>query len=245
MDYSFLAFLCICVFALVHLSADKTRQFSFLSHSRLLSTGSGVAIAYVFIDLLPKLSESDVLIKKSIEPFFPYIEHHVYIMALLGFLLFFTVDRSKTLIKNQSAYFWLSLSSYSLFNFLVGYAVVDKNNPEVQPLLLFSIALALHYFMNDYSLTEAHGNAYRHVGRWILIVSLFLGWLTGIYFVLSETAVALISAFIGGGVIMNVTRHELPEENPNSLGAFLAAAAVYTIILLSTSTLKNMVYSFQ
>lgn len=238
MDYTILTFLCVCVFALVHLWANKTRNFSLLSHSRLLSTGSGVAIAYVFIDLLPKLSESEATVKKSMESIFPYFEHHVYIMALLGFLLFFIVDRSKTIIQNQSAYFWLSLSSYALFNFLVGYAVVDRNNPEVQPLFLFSFALSLHYFMNDYSLTEAHGFAYQHFGRWILIACLFLGWITGLYFVLSETAVALVSAFIGGGVIMNVTRHELPEENPNSLGAFLAAAAIYSIVLLSHISIK-------
>jgi hypothetical protein len=35
---------------------------------------------------------------------------------------------------------------------------------------------------------------------------------------------------------MNVTRHELPKENPNSLGAFLLSSALYTVILLSIHT---------
>ena len=61
---------------------------------------------------------------------------------------------------------------------------------------------------------------------------MFLGWLIGQWVILSATAVALVSAFIGGGVIMNVTRHELPKDNPNSLGAFLMSAAIYTGILL-------------
>ena len=66
----------------------------------------------------------------------------------------------------------------------------------------------------------------------MLIASLFIGWLAGATIHLSETAVALVSAFIGGGVIMNVTRHELPDENPNSVDAFLLSAASYTAVLL-------------
>ena len=81
---------------------------------------------------------------------FPYFERHVYIMALIGFLLFFVVDRAQKPIPTRGA-FWFSLFSYSLFNFLIGYSVADKNNPEVQPLTLFTVAIALHYFTNDYS----------------------------------------------------------------------------------------------
>ena len=152
-------------------------------------------------------------------------------MALAGFLLFFVVDRSHTVLKGKGP-FWLSLASYALFNFLVGYAVVDKDDPEVQPLALFTFAMSLHYFTNDYSLSESHGEEYRKKGRWILIASLFLGWLAGVWITLSQTAVALISAFIGGGVIMNVTRNELPEDTPHSLGAFLSLLLSIPGILL-------------
>lgn len=231
-SYPFQALIAIVLFSLVHLFADKARLLNFTAHSRFLSIGSGVAIAYVFVDLLPKLSKNDNLVRASLEHLFPYFERHVYIMALLGFLLFFIVDRSQYLLRKQSIYFLLSLSSYALLNFLVGYAVVDKDNPEVQPLVLFTFAMTLHYFMNDYALTEAHGDQYDLFAKWILIACLFLGWLIGVFYELSATAVALISAFIGGGVIMNVTRHELPSDNPHSLGAFVLATLAYTAVLL-------------
>src|SRR5207245_1634584 len=124
---------------------------------------------------------------------FPYFERHVYIMALIGFLLFFVVDKSQILIQNQSTFFWFSLSSYALFNFLVGNAVVDKDNPEVQPLVLFTIAMALHYFVNDYSLSKKHGDAYEGFGKWFLVASLFLGWTIGLFLKLSATSIALVS----------------------------------------------------
>jgi len=231
--YPAMALLSVIIFALVHVFAEKVSKLNLSFHAKLLSAGGGVAIAYVFIDLLPKLSESDSLVRESLKEIFPYFERHVYLMALLGFLLFFIVDRAQIVLRNQSTYFWLSLSSYALFNFLIGYAVNDKNNIEVQPLILFTFAIALHYFMNDYSLSEAHQDGYRYFGKWILILSLFLGWATGLWITLSATAVALISAFIGGGVIMNVTRHELPANNPHSLGAFLIAVVGYTVILLT------------
>lgn len=232
-SYPFQSLCAVAAFALVHLLATKARQLDAIFHGRLLSTGSGVAIAYVFIDILPKLAKHDAVVHNSLAEIFPYFERHVYIMALLGFLLFFLVDRSKEVLQDKSAYFYLSLSSYALFNFLVGYAVVDKDNPEVQPLLLFSIAMLLHYFMNDYSLSQAHGQQYDSFAKWLLVACLFAGWLVGLLSALSATAVALVSAFIGGGVIMNVTRHELPADTPHSLGAFLLAATAYTAILLA------------
>lgn len=233
MDYYLLSFISVTIFALVHLFAEKTRALDLAAHSRFLSTGSGVAVAYIFIDLLPKLSKSDLLVTKAIGAIYPFLERHVYIMALIGFLLFFAVDQTQDLWRKQRPFFWLSLGSYALFNFLMGYAIVDKDNPEVRPLALFTLAISLHYFMNDFSLCEAHGNAYRFFGKWVLIICLFLGWLTGLWFSLSQTGIALASAFIGGGVIMNVTRHELSEEAPHSLGAFLLASTAYTIILLA------------
>ena len=227
------SFISISIFAFVHLIAEKTTRIGFHAKSKFLSMGNGVAISYIFIDLLPKLAKNDVLFKNISKDFFPYIEHHAYILSLIGFLLFYSIDRAQGVIFNRSLYYKLSLGSYILFNFLVGYAVADKNNPEVQPLILFTIAMALHYFMNDYSLTEAHGMEYRKYGKRFLILSLFLGWLIGILTQIPEAGVALMSAFIGGGVIMNVTRHELSHANPNNLGIFLFAAFTYTVILLS------------
>lgn len=232
MEYEALSFVAVVIFAAVHLLAPFAGRLPWASQGRFLSFGGGVAISYVFMDLLPKLGTSNALVQRLLYGLFPYIERHVFIAALTGFLLFFSLDRVPS-TGGRDGKLWLSVASYALFNFLVGYAVSDIHNPEVQPLALFTFAMALHYFTNDYSLNAAHGDDYRKMGRWVLILSLFLGWAVGLGTELSQTAVALVSAFIGGGVIMNVIRHELPVEKPNSLAAFLMAAAGYTILLLS------------
>jgi len=231
MPYAFYAFISIIIFSLIHLWAEKIQTMTTLSQARFLSFGGGVAIAYVFIDLLPKLAKSNDFVEKSFGTFF-FLERHVFIMALMGFLLFFTIERIPALVEKKWTQ-WLPIASYALFNFFVGYAVVDKNNPEVRPLLFFTFAFALHYFTNDYSLSEKQGLLYEQIGRWLLIFALILGGCVGMIVKLSATAVALVSAFIGGGVIMNVTRHELSETHPNSIKTFLMAAFMYTILLLS------------
>lgn len=232
MSYQYISLLPLLIFSLVHFYAQGLKNLSLSTQSRFLSMGGGVAIAYVFIDLLPKIGENDAIVKMLIGGAFPFLERHAYIMALCGFLLFFSVDRLQKYI-GPTRVFYLSISSYAFFNFLVGYAIVDPNDPEVQPLALFTFAMALHYFTNDFSLSQSHGKDYGNKEKWILIISLFLGWLTGFFLILPTLAIALISAFIGGGVIMNVIRHELPERNPNSLSAFLLASFFYTVILLT------------
>jgi hypothetical protein len=232
MPYAAAALVSVGIFALVHLYAGKVRRLSKHFQARFLSVGGGVAIAYVFLDLLPKLAESDFIVNQSLQGTIPFLERHAYIMALLGFLLFYLVDKAPTTLRDRRSYL-LSLGSYALFNFLVGYAVVDQDNPEVQPLVLFTFAMGLHYFTNDYSLSKHHVNDYKNSGKWILILSIFLGWFSGVWVSMPTVVIALVSAFIGGGVIMNVIRHELPKDNPNNLGAFLLSAALYAALLLS------------
>jgi hypothetical protein len=235
MPYSLLALLSITLFAVVHLFAEKTQKLNKISHGRFLSLGSGLAIAYVFVDILPKLAKRGQVVQQAFIGIFPFVERHVYVITLAGFLLFFSVNQMPKVMPTRKT-FWLSLASYAFFNFLVGYAVVDKDNPEVKPLALFTLAIALHFFTNDYTLSERHGEEYRKKGRWLLIVSLFLGWASGIGTTIPPAAIAIASAFIAGGVIMNVTQHELPEENPHSLGVFLLTAIFYTILLLSVGS---------
>lgn len=227
--YHFYSLISITLFTLIHLFGNRwLASQQNIPQRYVYSIGGGVAIAYVFIDLLPKLCSSDILVRMALHPYIPYIEKHVYITALMGFMLFYLVDRSQSTLAGAQ----LSINSYALFNFLIGYALADPFNPEVRPLLLFTFAIGLHLFVNDHSISEKLGDYYGSRQKWILALALYLGWFTGVMYELPTAAVALVSAFIGGGVIMNVTRHELPAENPNSTPLFIISTVLYALILL-------------
>lgn len=227
--YHVYSFAAVTLFCAIHLYGNQwLDQSTRIPKNYIYSIGGGVAIAYIFIDLLPKLCMGDFLVTAAMRDYAPFLEKHVYILALCGFILFYLVDRA----QESPVGLELSLVSYGFFNFLVGYAIADPFNPEVRPLLLFSIAIGLHLFVNDHSLKEKLGVSYQQRERWILTSALYFGWIVGLIFELPASAVALVSAFIGGGVVMNVTRHELPPDSPNSTPLFLGATVFYTIILL-------------
>ena len=66
MHYDIFSFISVVVFTTIHLLAVKAQKLRPAWHARLLSAGGGVAIAYVFIDLLPKLSESDLIVTQAL-----------------------------------------------------------------------------------------------------------------------------------------------------------------------------------
>lgn len=59
MEYNLIAFFSILSLASVHFLSAKMEFADRIMHGRLLSVGGGIAIAYVFVDLLPNLSKSD------------------------------------------------------------------------------------------------------------------------------------------------------------------------------------------
>jgi hypothetical protein len=48
-----------------------------------------------------------------------------------------------------------------------------------------------------------------------------------------EVAVAVLIAFLAGGVVLNVLKEELPEERESRFWAFALGAAFYAALLLA------------
>ena len=93
--------------------------------------------------------------------------------------------------------------------------------------------MALHFFINDHNLYKTHENAYDQIGRTLMVASLLLGFFIGLSTSLSDSAIALVVAFISGGMIMNVFQHELPAGyRPHTSKPFALGACVYTLILI-------------
>ncbi len=125
-----------------------------------------------------------------------------------------------------------------VFNGAIGYTLASPGDEAVEPLWLFALAMGLHFLVNDHSLAEHHGERYRRWGRWLLVAGLLGGWVVGIVpgLEIPPTALALVLAYIAGGTILNILRHELPNTDRNAdVAAFAVGAASYGGLVLSLS----------
>ena len=223
----------LIVLAAVHLLAGQFRFAYAEPRSRWLSVAGGISVAYVFVHLLPELGEGQEAVNEGI-PALDFLEDHVFILALIGLSLFYAVELASRRGRDEegdmaAVPFWLSMTSYSIFNAAIGYLVVHR--PEAMGLATYTVAMSLHFLVNDTGLRQHHREQYDRVGRWILTAAIGVGWLLGEMTEVSEAALALITAFIGGGVILNVLKEELPEERRSSFWAFALGAAGYTALL--------------
>ena len=62
---------------------------------------------------------------------------------------------------------------------------------------------------------------------------MLLGWAVDLLAEVPEVVVAGVTAFLAGGVIMNVLKEELPEERESRFWAFAIGAALYAALLLA------------
>ena len=128
--------------------------------------------------------------------------------------------------------FWLHVGSFAVYNVLIGYLLLHREEPGVTSLVTFFVAMALHFFVNDYGLREHHGRAYHRYGRWVLAAAVTAGVGLGYLVDVGDLLLAVLFAFLGGGVILNVIKEELPAERRSRFGSFATGVAGYTAVLL-------------
>jgi hypothetical protein len=228
--------------AIVHLYSGKLRFLDEIPRSRWLSMASGVSVAYVFIHLLPDLHLRQESITKT--GILGFVEHHVYLLALLGLAVFYGLERivkasherqehAGKEAKTEPGVFWIHITSFALYNALIGYLLLHREEPGIQSLFLFFIAMALHFVVNDYGLRQDHKQVYHKKGRWILATAIIVGWAIGYGSEIHEAAISVLFGFLGGGIILNVLKEELPEERKSRFWAFALGAGVYAVLLLA------------
>jgi zinc transporter ZupT len=243
------ALLCAVAFALVHFITPRLHFIEAVPRSRWLSFAGGVAVAYVFMHLLPELAEHERALAG---------EHEgaeggeggliVYALALAGLSAFYGLERIVKTSRAAStshpaerghpdeephaaAGFWLHVGSFAIYNTLIGYLLLHREDAGLVALLLYTVAMGLHFFTNDFGLHQDYARLYDRAGRWLLAGAVLLGWLLGVLVELPEVALIAVFAFLAGGVVLNVLKEELPEERKSSLLPFLIGVGGYGALL--------------
>ncbi|GET41554.1 hypothetical protein MiSe_63660 [Microseira wollei NIES-4236] len=119
--------------ALTHLFSGKLR-FAPIPRSRWLSAAGGVSVAYVFVHILPELNQHQAVLEQVESGVISYLEHQVYLIALLGLTVFYGLERMAKLSRQRGkgditspGVFWLHIASFSIYNALIGYLLLHRN----------------------------------------------------------------------------------------------------------------------
>ncbi|ELY35948.1 hypothetical protein [Natronorubrum tibetense] len=237
--------------AAVHVGAGRLEFLRGMPRSRWLSLCGGISVAYVFVHLLPEVTEHQSRVVEALEPTNVVLaathERSLFIAALVGFTLFYGLEQivrrsrrgsdsetsgGERTIQGVSGVFWIHVGSFALYNGLIGYLLLHREETGVSSLVLYAMAMGVHFVVNDYGLREHHRATYDRIGRWLLAGSILGGAAVGALVGVPELVLSLLLAFLAGGVILNVIKEELPADRESRFWAFAAGLVGYTIILL-------------
>ena len=211
---------------LIHGFASQIPIEILVPRHRWISFVSSVSLGYVFLEIFPELSHAQEKLLHSASPFLGYLENHIYLLALLGLVVFYIVDKIALNArahqsKHGSPFFWIHILAFALLNCILGYLLQDLEKHSLFSFILLFVALALHLFIVDESLRDHHQLPYDRIGRWILVAAIILGMVLGQGLHFDEAAVSIIWSFLAGSVILNVLKRELPSERDTCPASFV------------------------
>lgn len=208
-----------------------------------VSFAGGVAVAYVFLHMLPNLVEYNKPIGQLLmntQWLTPFTELTIYIVALCGFLVYYGLDlfaeSHRKAGHDTSISYDLHLAMFCLYNFLITYTMSLRALVSLTATALFTLAMALHFVLTDRKFSRLYRTRFNHVGRYVLILALLAGWIcTVIFDPVNIIVAAFMVAFLAGSVLLNVFREELPGVGLASFGWFaLGSGLIAGILLLQT-----------
>ena len=230
--------ICAVALAAVHVATPKLTFVQAVPRSRWLSLAGGVAVAYVFMYLLPELAEHERTLRDGAEE----AGMIVYALSLAGLVAFYGLERmvrqSRDRMREEglgdraeSGTFWLHISSFAIYNLLIGYLLLHREELGRVPLALYFTAMALHFFTNDFGLHQDHEDLYDRRGRWVLAGAVVAGWAMGATVDVPEQGLIALFSLLSGAVVLNVLKEELPQERKSRFLPFLAGVAGYGVLL--------------
>ncbi|RFU64219.1 hypothetical protein [Bacillus sp. V59.32b] len=232
-----LSFLFAVGLTIVHLSSRYMKSFSSMPRKKLLSVAGGISVAYVFVHILPELHKHQEELNDSGNAL-KFFENHVYVISMLGLAVFYGLEimvrksRKRKDVGTEAGIFWIHILVFCLYNALIGYLLIRGGGKDFTDLFLYFFALSVHFISNDHGLRKSHEQIYDQYGRWLLSVSVLVGWGIGAIMAINEQTIGLLFAFLAGSIVLNVLKEELPEERESNYWAFCSGLLIYTVLLV-------------
>jgi hypothetical protein len=231
--------------AALHLAAPHIRKLPGVPESATGSFAGGLAVAYVFLHLLPELAAGNEAVGEALSDVVrptPLLELAIFLVALVGFTVFFGLERLSGSGGREPgvAVYRLHLVAFLVYNGLITYTMALRLRTGIVFALLFSVAMGLHFVLTDRGLAERYPRRFAAHGRYALAAALLAGWvLSAVFAPTSTVVVALLTALLGGSVLLNVFKEELPSGRRSRFGWFLVGLLLYSALLALVTFLQE------
>ena len=250
MSIPFVTFLMMLAFCAVHYWIGVLKFLERSPRSRWLSFAGGVAVAYVFLHILPELGAHSESFEKAMGLGGAMAEGWVYTLSLAGLALFYGLERALSASRDQRkasegrdrphrGVFWLHIGASALLILVISYLLNHREDPTPIGLALYFAAMMLHFVTADFGTRADHPELYDRRGRWVLVAATMGGWGLGMAIELPPLAVGCLFAFVAGGIVLLVLKEELPEDRKSYFLPFLGGAVVYAALVLGETYLAN------
>ncbi|RDI70555.1 hypothetical protein [Halopelagius longus] len=224
------------VLAAVHVFTVYVPHETSLRGRQLLSMGAGTSVAYVFVLLFPEVASAAAEVRTMYEGRF-FAEQLVFLAALAGLVAFYGLEvyaahRIDGRFESSRGGYTIHLGSFTAYSALIGYLLFHQEVAGAVNLVLYTVAMGLHFLNFDRGLDRRHGERFRATGRWILAGATLVGAGAGIVTHVGELALGMLLAFLSGGLVFNTFKEEVPEAEKGLFFPFLVGASAYSAIVL-------------
>lgn len=248
-DYTFLAALLL---AGIHWFGPHIRIGLHRRGEVIRSFGGGVAVAYVFLSLLPE-----------IELAHEWLGDGVHFLTLTSFLLFYVLEvrilsLRRTHIVPQAVprvsggdhgavaidasgvdgsarlVFWWHVALIWVYTWMVIFSFPEETGGDLVVALIATLAIGIHLIYKDFILRTHHAESFAAKGRLLLAIAPIVGFIAHEIIAPPEAVFELFIAVLAGILMQGVFRDELPTQHNEHVRWMIAGAGTFAVLSLIT-----------
>ncbi|PRX45883.1 hypothetical protein B0I33_10829 [Prauserella shujinwangii] len=239
------SFAAAVLLAALHLAAPRIRSLPGVPESATGSFAGGIAVAYVFLHLLPEVAAGNAAIGEllgDVVEVTPLFDLAIFAVALAGFAVFYGLERlagrTRPGAEPGAWVYRLHLGAFCGYNALITYTMPLRLRTGIAFAVLFTIAMGLHFVLTDRGLREHYPRRFAATGRFALALALLFGWvLSALLAPAGVVVVSVLVALLSGSVLLNVFKEELPAGARSRFGWFLTGLLLYGGLLTGVTAL--------
>jgi hypothetical protein len=225
-------FLAVLLIAAVHVLYPFIEKKLHHREQELVSLAGGVAVGYVFLFMLPKIGDYTAAIVRNEVDGWEVMHYRLYAIALLGMLTYYLNSRLNV-PRDGRRHMALAIhvALFALYNFTIGDLLANIPREGYFPYALVGAVFALHLLGVDHQLRAMYQQRFDTWIRWVIAFSVLTGWTVGVLFRMGPSTLAVLSAFLAGGILVNVMAEELPKRGKGCTRFFIGGVILFAVLI--------------